>query len=78
MSEGEKKHILDTSGLLCPLPIVKLSQKAKEGKSGEIIEIISTDRGVLQDIPAWCRSTKNELIEIKEKDGKFFAIVKIL
>ena len=35
---------------------------------GELLEILSTESSVEEDLPAWCRLTKNELISIK-KDG---------
>jgi tRNA 2-thiouridine synthesizing protein A len=36
---------------------------------GGVLEATATDPGVLADIPAWTKSTGNELISI-EKDGK--------
>lgn len=72
----EKVHILDTSGLLCPLPLVKLSMKIKEVKEGEVIKVIATDKGLLKDVPAWCKDTGNECIEVKEEEGKYVALVR--
>jgi TusA-related sulfurtransferase len=34
-----------------------------------VLEATATDPGVLADIPAWARTTGNELIKI-ERDGK--------
>jgi tRNA 2-thiouridine synthesizing protein A len=47
--------ILDVRKLLCPLPVIRVQQKIKELNPGSILEILATDRGVLYDIPAWCR-----------------------
>ena len=60
---------LNLEGLLCPIPIVKVSQAVKTLKVGDVLEATATDPGVLADIPAWTKSTGNELISI-EKDGK--------
>jgi tRNA 2-thiouridine synthesizing protein A len=60
---------LNLEGLLCPIPIVKVSQAVKTLKIGDVLEATATDPGVLADIPAWTKSTGNELISI-EKDGK--------
>lgn len=60
---------LDLQGLLCPLPVVKMAQAIKQVPVGGLIEGIATDPGVLADIPAWCRSTQNELVSI-ERRGK--------
>jgi tRNA 2-thiouridine synthesizing protein A len=60
---------LNLEGLLCPIPIVKVSQAVKNMKVGDVLEATATDPGVLADIPAWTKSTGNELLSI-EKDGK--------
>ena len=33
---------------------------------GGLLEILSTDTSVKEDLPAWCRMTKNELISMTE------------
>ena len=60
---------LDLKGLLCPLPVVKIGQAIKQVEVGGIIEATATDPGVLADIPAWCKSTGNEMIKFA-KEGK--------
>lgn len=59
---------LDLKGLLCPMPVVKLSQAIKNVSVGGIIEAIATDPGVLADIPAWTRSTGNELVKMERQE----------
>jgi TusA-related sulfurtransferase len=58
---------LDASGLACPMPVVRTRQAIDQIESGQILEVISTDRGSLQDIPAWATSTGNRLVE--QTDG---------
>jgi tRNA 2-thiouridine synthesizing protein A len=60
---------LDLKGLLCPMPVVKISQAIKKVEIGAVIEATATDPGVLADIPAWTRSTGNELVKM-ERVGK--------
>jgi tRNA 2-thiouridine synthesizing protein A len=66
--------VLDLKGLLCPIPIVKLATAIKGMQTGQTIEAFATDPGVMADIPAWCRSTGNELVSL-EKLGKQFRFV---
>lgn len=54
--------LLDCSGLLCPMPIVKTTKAMKELQSGQILKMISTDAGSPPDIAAWSRQTRNELL----------------
>ena len=43
---------LDASGLACPMPVVRTRQAIDQLEPGQVLEVISTDRGSLQDIPA--------------------------
>lgn len=66
---------LDFKGLLCPMPVVKLSQAIKQVQIGELVEAIATDPGVMADIPAWARSTGNEVVTLEKRDDKTFRFV---
>ena len=63
--------ILDCSGLLCPMPIVKTSKAMKELQPGQILKMIATDAGSPPDIEAWSRQTGNELLRSTSEDSKF-------
>ena len=65
---------LDLKGLSCPLPIVKTAKAMKELASGDLVEVLATDPGSTQDFRAWCRSTRNELVE-ETKEGEVFRYV---
>ena len=60
---------INLEGLLCPIPIVKVSQAVKNLAVGGVLEATATDPGVLADIPAWARSTDNEVLAMN-RDGK--------
>jgi tRNA 2-thiouridine synthesizing protein A len=67
---------LDCVGLYCPMPIVKTAQKMKELKEGEVLEVIADDKGIKQDMPAWCMTTGQECLGIEEKDKEIKVYVK--
>ena len=67
---------LDLRDLLCPIPVVKISNAIKEVENGDVIEATATDAGVMMDIPAWCNSTGNEMLNMDEVDGVFVFRVK--
>ena len=64
---------LDCFGLLCPMPIIQTAKKIKEMKVGQILEVISTDRGIQEDMPAWCRQTGQQYLGSKE-EGKIIKV----
>jgi tRNA 2-thiouridine synthesizing protein A len=68
--------LLDCSGLLCPMPIVKTTKAMKELQSGQILKMISTDAGSPPDIAAWSRQTGNELLFSATEGNKFIFFLK--
>ena len=45
---------LDTLGSYCPIPVIRTAREVEGMEAGQILEILSDDRGVLGDIPNWC------------------------
>lgn len=76
MSQVKTDQVLDLRGLLCPMPVVKLSVAIKKLPVGALIEGIATDPGVMADIPAWARTTGNELIAIEQQGKEYHFIVR--
>jgi tRNA 2-thiouridine synthesizing protein A len=67
---------LDCVGLYCPMPIVKTAQKMKELRPGEVLEVIADDRGIKQDMPAWCQTTGHECLGIEDSGKEIKVYVK--
>lgn len=76
MSEFNVKKTLDTSGLSCPLPVVKTKKALKDLDIGDILEMISTDAGSIPDMQAWARQTGHELLESKDEGKSFRFFIK--
>ena len=72
----KEDQVLDCTGLLCPMPIVKTTKAMKELESGQILKMISTDAGSPPDIAAWSRQTGNELLLSTEENKKFVFFLK--
>lgn len=67
---------LDLKGLLCPLPMVRVSQNITKVPVGGIIKAVATDPGSLADIPSWARSTGNEVVKTEKVDKDIIFYVK--
>ena len=67
---------LDASGLACPLPIVKTKKARNDLTSGQILKIISTDRGSIADMAAFAEQTGNQLLSSSEEGGKYVFMMK--
>jgi tRNA 2-thiouridine synthesizing protein A len=67
---------LDCIGLYCPMPIVQTARKIKELKVGEVLEVTADDKGIKQDMPAWCQTTRHECLGMEESGGEIKFYVK--
>ena len=67
---------LDCMGLYCPMPIIKTAEKIKELKPGEVLEVVADDRGIKQDMPAWCQATGHEFLGVEEEGDEIKVYVK--
>lgn len=47
--------VVDARGLRCPLPVIRLAQRARDGGRGEVLEVWATDPAAAADVPAWAR-----------------------
>ena len=63
------RETLDARRLLCPLPVIRVQEKVEELSAGDQLEVVCTDPGVLQDIPAWCRVHGHEVLSVAEDDS---------
>jgi len=68
---------LDASGLLCPLPVYRASLALNQLSPGQVLRVITTDTGALEDIPALARQTGNTLLGTeREQERALFWIEK--
>jgi tRNA 2-thiouridine synthesizing protein A len=56
----EPARTLDTSGKLCPFPIVETAKAVRALEEGAVLLVIATDPGIATDMPMWCKATRNE------------------
>ena len=67
---------LDCIGLYCPMPIVKTAATIKQLKQGEVLEVVADDKGIKQDMPAWCQATGHEFVGMEEEGEEIKVYVK--
>lgn len=65
---------IDTSGLNCPLPILKAKKALAELQSGQTLKVIATDPGSWRDFEAFAKQTGNTLLS-QEKGAASFVYV---
>ncbi len=64
-------HVLDVKGLACPLPVLRAKKAMREVPPGEVLEVLATDPGTVEDFDAFCRTTGHTLLDRREDAGVF-------
>ena len=57
---------LDTSGLKCPLPVLKAKKALKTMAAGATLRVVATDPGSVRDFAHFCEATGDALLESQE------------
>jgi len=66
---------IDTSGLNCPLPLLKAKKALSTMQVGERLRLIATDRAAFIDIPVYCEISVHHLIDSSEIEDKLIFII---
>lgn len=76
MSEIVINKSIDARGSFCPGPLMELIKGIKVSQVGDVLEVLSSDKGSSTDIPEWVNKMKHELVYSKSEDGYFRIAVK--
>ncbi len=71
------KETLNTRRLLCPLPVIRTQDKVKQLQPGDVLEVIGTDPGIMQDIPAWCRINGHKVLDTASGDHEYIIVFEV-
>lgn len=63
--------LLDTSGLRCPLPLLKTKQSLSSLHGGQCLKVVATDAGAWRDIPAFVALSPHKLLGQEQHDGQY-------
>ena len=66
---------LDTSGLKCPLPVLKAKKALRELEQGEQIRVLSTDPSSVQDFEDYCSNAGHALLENKQLADEYVFVI---
>ncbi len=69
---SKKLKVSPIANPAAPMPVLKSKKALKELEINQVLEILATDPGSMADIPAWARTTGQELISSEELGPKSF------
>lgn len=76
VSEQTADLHVDASTLQCPLPLLKTRQALRQLRAGQLLEVIATDTGSANDIPAYLRQSCHALVRMQETNGRYRFVIR--
>lgn len=70
-------HTLNARNLLCPMPVIRTQDKVNTLTAGDVLQVVCTDPGALNDIPAWCRINGHKVIDSKREDDEVIITIEV-
>ena len=70
------KTTIDARGAFCPGPLMELIANLKLVDIGDEIDVLSTDKGSVMDIPEWVKKVKHEMVSIEQEKGVWHLVVR--
>ncbi|GJQ25133.1 MAG: pyridine nucleotide-disulfide oxidoreductase [Phycisphaerae bacterium] len=67
---------LDVRGQQCPGPIVAICDQLASLGEGAVLKVRASDPGFVSDVPAWCRQSGHELIDVHRENGHYVALIR--
>jgi tRNA 2-thiouridine synthesizing protein A len=69
VTELKAAKTVDARAMACPGPLLEAKKAIGGVAVGEVLEILSGDKGSREDIPAWCKKTGHEYLGVTERAG---------
>lgn len=60
---------VDARGSFCPGPLMELIRAIRESQVGDVIAVLSSDKGSKIDIPRWIEKAGHRLVALDNLDG---------
>lgn len=68
---------LDATGLLCPLPVLKIRKRLQPLAAGEALRVVADDPAAWIDVPHFCAEQGHALVAQRElSDGRLVFLVR--
>ncbi len=60
---------IDARGSFCPGPLMELIRGIREAQVGDVLAVLSSDKGSKVDIPKWIEKAGHRLVSVESLDG---------
>jgi tRNA 2-thiouridine synthesizing protein A len=66
---AEADEVEDARGLLCPLPVIRLSARIRRIAEGETVVLLADDPAAEEDVLLWAKGHGHEVLAVGRDEG---------
>ncbi len=67
---------VDTSGMMCPIPVTEVQKNMETLQIGDILEVTTTDNTFVEDIKTWCETNRQAFIKVDWQENQFHVLIR--
>jgi tRNA 2-thiouridine synthesizing protein A len=67
---------IDLRGIARPLPLERTCEELSRLRSGDLLEVVTTDQASIQDFTVWARATGQDLLESSQLGHVFRFVIR--
>ncbi len=71
-----ERQTIDARGAFCPGPLMELIAALKLASLGDEVEVLSSDKGSVNDIPEWVNKVGHAMVGTTAHEGYWSVVVK--
>lgn len=57
---------VDARNTYCPGPLMELIRNMKQASVGDVLELLSTDKGTANDVPQWVNKSGHQIVSSEQ------------
>ncbi len=67
---------VDTTGLMCPLPLLRLKKALQALEGGQVVQVLATDPASVLDFGVFLEQAGHQMLERTEHSGVFRYLIR--
>lgn len=60
------------------MPVIRVQDKVATLPVGALVEVVCTDPGAANDIPAWCRINGHEVVDVAMQPNELRIVIRVV
>jgi tRNA 2-thiouridine synthesizing protein A len=71
----ESDQEIDTTGLICPEPLMLVRNRIRGMRTGEVLRVRATDPSTERDLANFCRFMNHEMLDMGQRDDEYYFVI---